>query len=52
MSIPTFLVVKFAVVVAAAAVWGLFCGLTGRDLSGRRVDRRTQADLSPTRLGD
>lgn len=30
-----YLLIKFVLVVGAAAVWGLWTGLTGRDLTGR-----------------
>ncbi len=37
MSILDYMWAKLVLFGIAAAAWGLFCGLTGRELSGRRL---------------
>ena len=32
----TYMLVKVAVITVAAFFWGIYCGRTGRDLSGRK----------------
>lgn len=44
MSFLDYLLIKAALFIGAAFVWGIFCGLTGRSLSGARRGNRPAED--------
>ena len=39
MDLTDYMLWKLAVLTVLAFVWGMFCGLTGRSLSGEKLDR-------------
>lgn len=44
MEFTDFMLWKAGAIVAAAFVWGLFCGITGRPLGRERRDSQTEQD--------
>lgn len=47
MTFTTYQIGKLVVFGLAALVWGIYCGLTGRDLRGRLVRRDQSQDGQP-----